>query len=109
MKANRKEERGPREIAYDENISPLMAQIIALCKEHKIPMVATFELDQKDDQDADDPLMCSTFLLDPEWGVRGKRTLAAYRAVRPEPGFALAETIVTNPDGSKHVTIRAVR
>lgn len=30
------------EIIYDEQISPLMAKIIAICKQHKIPMVATF-------------------------------------------------------------------
>lgn len=31
------------EQVYDERISPLMAQIIAICKEHEIPCVATFE------------------------------------------------------------------
>lgn len=31
------------EAIYDEQISPLMKQIIAICKEHKIPMFATFE------------------------------------------------------------------
>jgi hypothetical protein len=28
---------------YDEQIFPLMEQIIAICKEHKIPMVASFQ------------------------------------------------------------------
>jgi hypothetical protein len=28
---------------YDEQIAPLLTQIIAICKEHKIPMAATFE------------------------------------------------------------------
>lgn len=28
---------------YDEQIAPLMTQIIAICNEHKIPMVASFE------------------------------------------------------------------
>lgn len=28
---------------YDEKIAPLMAQIIAICKEHKLPCHATFE------------------------------------------------------------------
>ena len=27
---------------YDEQVSPLMKQIIAICKEHKLPMLATF-------------------------------------------------------------------
>lgn len=28
---------------YDEQIAPLMTQIIAICQEHEIPLVATFE------------------------------------------------------------------
>lgn len=31
------------EAVYDEQIAPLMTQIIAICKEHGIPMAATFE------------------------------------------------------------------
>jgi hypothetical protein len=42
---------------YDERIAPLMAQVIAICKEAGIPMVATFQLDN-----SDDPLMCSTVI-----------------------------------------------
>lgn len=30
------------EKVYDEQISPLMTQIIAICREHRIPMVASF-------------------------------------------------------------------
>jgi hypothetical protein len=29
---------------YDEKISPLMKQVISICKEHKIPMIADFFL-----------------------------------------------------------------
>ena len=32
-----------KEAVYDEQIAPLMAQILAVCKEHGIPMVASFE------------------------------------------------------------------
>jgi hypothetical protein len=37
--------RGPREIAYDTEIAPLMKKIIAACKAHGIPMLADFALD----------------------------------------------------------------
>lgn len=30
------------ESVYDEQIAPLMAKIIAICKQYKIPMLATF-------------------------------------------------------------------
>jgi hypothetical protein len=31
------------EAVHDEQISPLVAQILAICKAHQIPMVASFE------------------------------------------------------------------
>lgn len=30
------------EAVYDEQISPLMDQIIAICREHNLPMIASF-------------------------------------------------------------------
>ena len=33
---------------YDEKIAPLMTQIIEICKEHKLPMFATFQYDKYD-------------------------------------------------------------
>lgn len=43
-----------KEQIYDEQINPLMAQIIAICKEHKIANVLTFSLD------AETELLCTT-------------------------------------------------
>lgn len=40
---------------YDEQISPLMKQIIAICKEHKIANICTFSLD------LGEGLTCDTF------------------------------------------------
>lgn len=57
--------RGPREIVYDEAIAPLMDQIIALCKQHGIPIVASFELDM----DEDGPIWATTRIL-PEGSSR---------------------------------------
>ena len=37
--------RGPKEVAYDEEIFPLMEQIIAICDRAQISVVADFELD----------------------------------------------------------------
>jgi len=52
---------------YDEQISPLMERIITICKEHGIPMVATFQLnDIPDDYEGDNgdigPTYCTTSL-----------------------------------------------
>jgi hypothetical protein len=49
------------EKVYDEQINPLMAKIIDICHEHKMPMVASFQFksDGKSDHD-----LCSSALLD---------------------------------------------
>jgi hypothetical protein len=48
----------PKETAYDALVFPLMAQIIAICKEHNINHFATFSLDDLDDGEG--PMMCTT-------------------------------------------------
>ena len=47
----------PKETAYDELISPLMTQIIKLCKEHKINFAAQFAIGPHPDPDHDGPLL----------------------------------------------------
>lgn len=49
-----------KEDLYDTHISPLMAQIIALCKEHKIAVYAAFDLADEDNDD----LGCTTYIHD---------------------------------------------
>lgn len=48
-----------QETTYDAQIAPLMAQIIAICKEHQIPMIASFAYrrDKNDEYD-----LCTTAL-----------------------------------------------
>lgn len=50
---------GPKETVYDERIAPLMTQIIVLCHEHKINMLATYALDPTEDGSV---LRCTTSL-----------------------------------------------
>jgi hypothetical protein len=52
-----------KEQIYDEQINPLMAKIIAICKEHKIATVASFAIPT----DEDEGLMCTTALTTPEY------------------------------------------
>lgn len=51
-------EQWTKEDVYDEQIAPLMAQIIAICQEHRIPLVAQFNYAA----DEDGPLFCTTIL-----------------------------------------------
>lgn len=46
------------ESLYDEKIAPLMAQIIEICDEHKLPFCASFQLN--DGVDGQDPLFCTS-------------------------------------------------
>lgn len=48
-----------KEQVYDEQIAPLMTQIIAVCKEHKVPMLAEFFIPVEGIPD----LKCTTSLL----------------------------------------------
>jgi len=49
-----------KEQIYDQQISPLMAQVIEICKEHKIAFVATYSLSRPDDEG----LLCTSALLE---------------------------------------------
>lgn len=46
------------EDVYDDQISPLMIQIIAICREHRLPMIASFAFRNGEDG----PDLCTTSL-----------------------------------------------
>lgn len=50
-----------KEEIYDEKISPLMTQIIAICKEHKIANVCSFSLD------LEEGLVCTTAMTEADF------------------------------------------
>lgn len=72
-----------KESAYDEHIAPLMKQVIALCKEHKINMAATFALDPNEDGDT---LFCTTVLhdVDPDDAPGIERMRECRRVMYPQ-------------------------
>lgn len=43
------------EAIYDKRIAPLMEEIIAICREYQIPVVASYQLNGEED-----PLLCTT-------------------------------------------------
>lgn len=50
-----------KEKIYDDEISPLMAKIIEICKRENIPMAAQFYLKEQDDEGL--PMYCTTFMV----------------------------------------------
>lgn len=91
-----------KESIYDQHISPLMAQIIALCKEHEIPMVAQFQYAHSEDKGG---MYCTTTLPFPNASEHIRNMV---RAMKPPGPFCLAETYITNPDGSKVIKIQRI-
>jgi len=80
-----------KESVYDDQIYPLMAEIIRICKEHRIAMVASFALGN--DESAGTELVCSTALLADEYSPP-RAFLDALSALKRPPSF-IAATITT--------------
>lgn len=81
-----------KEEAYDSLINPLMAQIIAICKEHRIPVLASFTLD------AESGLHCTTTLLEDEWEP-SEEIIAASKELFRESGASLMTLTTKNERG----------
>lgn len=99
-----------KEKVYDEEISPLMVQIIAICKREEMPIVASIQYRAGGDEG---PGYCTTVILDgkggAKWAHAGDKIRKLAHAHQPERPVCLTETIVTQPDGTRHITIRQVR
>ena len=94
---------GPKETFYDENIFPLMDEVIRMCKEQDISMLASFELDVEEGNAPDDPMLCSTQLIWPD--CKSRKLRKAADIIYPDDPVCLGEMIQTMPDGTKRVTI----
>lgn len=76
------------EAIYDEQIAPLMAQILDICKAHGIPMVAAFEFAPED--------LCASFIL--PHGAASELKQAA-RIVASKPSLMAFTITKAGPDG----------
>jgi hypothetical protein len=71
------------ESVYDEKISPLMAEIIAICKEHKMPMLASFQFRYNEEEQSS---FCTTRL---HWDdtPESENLSAATKEIYRKPSF----------------------
>lgn len=74
----------PKEQVYDDEIFPLMKQVIAICKEHKIAMLADFALGFDEESQSD--VKCTTVLLEDDYEPTDEQ-LEAYDHLRPKQQF----------------------
>ncbi|WP_175806908.1 hypothetical protein [Burkholderia cenocepacia] len=91
-----------KEQIYDEQISPLMTQVIAICKEHKIPIVASFFTPS----DNDPELAVTTALLGNGFDAP-ENFSNALRELRPEL-FGGAPLMLRTEHGDGSTTLSAV-
>jgi len=101
--------RGPRERVYDEEITPLVAKILEICKRAEIPMIADFELDPVEGEPPETPLKCTSMLISDETTHCPNMKRAA-RLLSPKAHYenTLAITEETSPSGDKKITVRKV-
>ena len=88
-----------KETVYDEQINPLMAKILAICREHKIAMLADFSLGED--------LHCTSAMLADKFEP-SREQLRAYDLIRPKNAFAMAITEETKPNGDVKMTMRRI-
>lgn len=79
-----------KEAIYDEQISPLMQEIIRICKEHKIAMLAEFALGYPEGQESQ--LKCTTILLEDEFDPTPEQ-MQALEIIKPKRPQVFAFTI----------------
>lgn len=95
-----------KEQIYDSQISPLMQQIIKICMDNGIAMMASFDIAH----DGEGPngedcstLICSTLLPD-ENGTHNPLFVAAHEHIRRQGRAAPMMITTTHGDGSKTLT-----
>lgn len=82
-----------KEAVYDEKIFPLMEQILNICNEHKIAMLADFALGKVSPDDGRQ-LKCTSFLLEGPFETEPEMVAAA-QMLRPRE-YMMAMTITRN-------------
>jgi len=87
-----------KENVYDEQISPLVHQIIEICKEHNIALLLSAQL-----QDEDDETLYCTSILPGDEDVSDERFVQALNIIRP-PSRSMMHMTTTHADGSQTLT-----
>lgn len=89
------------EKVYDEQIYPLMDEILKICKEHKMPVLASF-MYQRTEEDGDG--FCTSFLSFTEERKPPKKLYNAFHIIKNEAKLSGTKITVTKADGTQEVT-----
>lgn len=77
-----------KEQVYDEQIHPLMAQILDICGKHGIAMIASFSIPTPEEDD-----LCCTSMMPNETGENDPSHVQAWRLLQGELLAAVAMTL----------------
>ena len=88
-----------KEKVYDEQINPLMAEILEICKRNRIAFLADFALDEG--------MHCTSAILEDDCNPSDAQ-LKAFGLIKPQRAFAMTETHTTLPDGRKKISLRRI-
>ena len=83
------------EAIYDAEISPLMAQIIAICKHHRIPMLASFQYSNQETDEGNAHFCTTRIPFDGEHEALARATVE----IRNGGARAFAFTITRGSNG----------
>ncbi|MNF40655.1 hypothetical protein D3C76_1725420 [compost metagenome] len=87
-----------KENVYDEQISPLVRQIIAICREHEIAPLLSAQLEDEDERE----LFCISILPGTD-EMSCEKFVQALNIIRPTSQSFMQMT-TTHPDGSQTLT-----
>jgi len=83
-----------REKIYDDKISPLMAEIIQICKEHEIPMHCDFSISEKQNE------FCNSTM---DFGLYRYKLMYVFAKCFEEDGFNFDKFVINlNKIGGKN-------
>ena len=86
-----------KEAIYDDKINPLMAEIIKICKENQIHMLASFYL--KEGTEDEGQLYCTTHLSPDDPETRSQKLIRCCNYIySSETPFIAAVTITKQPE-----------
>lgn len=87
-----------KEKVYDDKISPLMTQIIKICKEEKIHMIGSFYL--KEETEEENAMLCTTYIQHEKDGNNQLDTLKKCQKVIYE-GYDIVSSFLAMTISSK--------
>lgn len=94
--AEKKDRRGPKERAYDAHMAPLVKQLIALSKEHKVPLIVAAELDTHPGEETNH-MICRTVIFGEDFPLASKRMRDASAALLPERAVMFSMVVMRDP------------